>query len=216
VVVCQTHWRGFVTRRKYFVKVQERNTAATLIQESWRNLLLRRMTAISAAISIQRIWRGYIGQVLYHMDVMDIILVQCLVRKKIAERRMRQRIHAASVIHRLVATFLTRKKLDFCHAQMCAVIMCQVSTRCTNVLSSSSWTCRLTCLMSPSCSFLTRIKGVMAWISRAFAPTQNATFCVHCSNGLSSPTREHALHNFAQLGNDYSVDLEGVCCEKEV
>jgi len=53
-----------------------------------------------AAISIQKIWRGFSKQVQFQMDTMDIICVQSISRKFLASRAYQRSITAASAIQR--------------------------------------------------------------------------------------------------------------------
>lgn len=79
-VVLQTHWRGFVERRR-FLQMQ---FAAQLIQSCWREHLKRRH---EAATSIQAAWRGHRAQRRYRASRRGVVCLQAACRGYLARQR---------------------------------------------------------------------------------------------------------------------------------
>ncbi|XP_050165955.1 unconventional myosin-IXa isoform X2 [Myiozetetes cayanensis] len=81
-VVLQTHWRGFVERRR-FLQMQ---FAAHLIQSCWREHHRRRH---AAATSIQAAWRGHRAQQAYAASRTKAVCLQAACRGYLARQRFR-------------------------------------------------------------------------------------------------------------------------------
>ncbi|XP_051652320.1 unconventional myosin-IXa isoform X5 [Manacus candei] len=81
-VVLQTHWRGFVERRR-FLQMQ---FAAHLIQSCWREHRRRRHTA---ATSIQAAWRGHRARQMYTASRTKAVCLQAACRGYLARQRFR-------------------------------------------------------------------------------------------------------------------------------
>ncbi|XP_027513566.1 unconventional myosin-IXa isoform X6 [Corapipo altera] len=81
-VILQTHWRGFVERRR-FLQMQ---FAAHLIQSCWREHCRRRHTA---ATSIQAAWRGHCARRAYATSRTKAVCLQAACRGYLARQRFR-------------------------------------------------------------------------------------------------------------------------------
>ncbi|XP_064013261.1 unconventional myosin-IXa isoform X2 [Pogoniulus pusillus] len=81
-VVLQSHWRGFVERRR-FLQLQ---LAAHLIQSCWRDYSKRRHTA---ATSIQAAWRGHRAKLGYAASRAKLVGLQAACRGYLARQRYR-------------------------------------------------------------------------------------------------------------------------------
>lgn len=79
-IVLQTHWRGFVERRR-FLQMQ---FAAHLIQSCWREYAKRRH---DAATSIQAAWRGHRAKQSYTASRSKIVCLQAVCRGYLARQR---------------------------------------------------------------------------------------------------------------------------------
>jgi myosin heavy subunit len=112
----QRHRRGFVHRRRYaevidsVIVLQSFTRGAVIVREvrmrSWRE----------GAICIQRIWRGFQVQCKYQMYLLDIILVQCTVRRNQAAKLTKMRISAVSVVQRMSRGWMARILLGMLRA----------------------------------------------------------------------------------------------------
>ncbi|KAM7102073.1 unconventional myosin-IXa isoform 3-T6 [Ciconia maguari] len=81
-IVLQTHWRGFVERRR-FLQMQ---FAAHLIQSCWREYAKRRH---DAATSIQAAWRGHHAKQSYTASRSKVVCLQAVCRGYLARQRFR-------------------------------------------------------------------------------------------------------------------------------
>ncbi|XP_039579290.1 unconventional myosin-IXa isoform X3 [Passer montanus] len=81
-VILQTHWRGFVERRR-FLQMQ---FAAHLIQSCWREHARRRH---AAATSIQAAWRGHRGRQAFTARRSGAVCLQAACRGYLARQRFR-------------------------------------------------------------------------------------------------------------------------------
>lgn len=86
-----------IARRKTAInEAKIRLHSIITIQSIYRGVLLRRDLTIksNSAIKLQSTWRGYSAQVTYQFDIVDIIIIQSIFR-----RRSAQRLHA-SILHK--------------------------------------------------------------------------------------------------------------------
>lgn len=79
-IVLQSHWRGFVERRR-FLQMQ---FAAHLIQSCWREYAKRRH---DAATSIQAAWRGHRAKRFYTASKSKVVCLQAACRGYLARQR---------------------------------------------------------------------------------------------------------------------------------
>lgn len=122
--VAQRHWRGFVQRRAYASIID----CTIILQALWRGALeVRRDRARRAgATCIQRIWRGFWTQLHYQMDMLDIVAVQCLVRKQQANQLARRRTHAVATLQSAARLFVAKLVLERKRRERNAAITIQV------------------------------------------------------------------------------------------
>jgi len=85
LVLIQAYVRRWLPERR----LRESIVAATRIQALFRGWLTRDTLEDKhyCATQIQRAWRGYAGQLSYQFDIVDIIIVQSIARRKMACRR---------------------------------------------------------------------------------------------------------------------------------
>jgi len=88
--------QSIARRKAAIVKAKIRLNSILTIQSFYRGMRWRRELAIqhNCSTTIQSAWRGYSAQVTYQFDIVDIIIVQSIFR-----RRSAQRLHA-SIIHK--------------------------------------------------------------------------------------------------------------------
>jgi len=100
--------------------------AALTVQRIWRGFWSRSRVVYAAAMTIQRIWRGFWAQLQYQIDLMDIITVQCLVRKLLAAKEYRRRSAAVDAIQKAASRMrLVQEKNR--HSRIVAAIKIEVS-----------------------------------------------------------------------------------------
>ena len=66
----------------------------------------------NAATEIQRVWRGFICQILLQVNMLDIITVQSIIRRHIASSRYSKSLNAASTLQRFFCC-IAAKRLFF-------------------------------------------------------------------------------------------------------
>ena len=112
VLAIQSSWRRYCE----YMSFQESRRSAILIQSIWRAYVGRQeMSALkwrAAAITVQRFWRGFSAQVNYQMDLMDIILVQSLARRRFAKRHRERRLHSIDLLQGAMRCALARKAVS--------------------------------------------------------------------------------------------------------
>jgi myosin heavy subunit len=122
----QRHRRGFVQRQRYAVVID----AVIVLQSFTRGAVLVRNGWIrpwrEGAICIQRIWRGFQVQLQYQMYLLDVILVQCTVRRNQGAKLAKRRFSAVSVVQRMSRGWVARMLLGKLRVETGAAIMIQV------------------------------------------------------------------------------------------
>jgi IQ calmodulin-binding motif len=82
-VLIQSHWRAFVCSKQYLLIL-----AAIILQTQWRRFCCRqRFIKYRSAIRIQCHWRAYACTLRFLQNVADVLIVQCYVRRWIAQRK---------------------------------------------------------------------------------------------------------------------------------
>ena len=126
ITVIQRHWRGFVQRRAYTSVID----ATIQVQAFVRGAVLVRKSLLGswcdASTCIQRIWRGFWTQLHYQMDLMDIVAVQCLVRKQQAIHFAGRKATAAQVLQCFARGHLARMLRAQLRQERNAAILIQV------------------------------------------------------------------------------------------
>lgn len=184
-VLIQSQWRG-VMARKCTGDMRAHENAAITIQRVWRGQMdlilysLKRECAISiqrvvrgdqsrrrvaldekrlAAVSIQKIVRGFSAQVQYQMDLLDIITIQSLLRRRTAIRDTIQRIDAVGIIQCATRCALARRRLgevverrDIAITLNDAAVICQVSSGLCSEKDSDA-------LLMSNSVFLAKMRG---------------------------------------------------------
>lgn len=105
----QCFWRQELAFRKYICRLEE-YSAVCLIQSAWRHCQARDDRKNSAAIAIQKAFRGYSCRVQYLVDVLDIMAVQSCVRRWLAMRKYAHAQWAIVQIQSAIRSFLTRSQ----------------------------------------------------------------------------------------------------------
>ena len=104
VTMIQAVLRSYLART-HFLKLKK---SAIVVQKIARVHHARKVFALEqntrqcedAAISIQRIWRGFSNQVQFQMDIFDIVCIQSVSRKFLASRAYQRSITSVSTIQR--------------------------------------------------------------------------------------------------------------------
>ena len=129
ICTIQRHWRGYDQRRSYtavvdaIIRIQAFARGAVLVRKSllgsWRD----------SSTCIQRIWRGFWVQLHYQMDLLDIVAVQCLVRKQQAINFANRKSRAVEILQYNVRGHLAKRCLARLRQERYATIIIQVSFR---------------------------------------------------------------------------------------
>jgi myosin heavy subunit len=132
VLIQRTWWN--------FVDSWRMNWAATTIQRLWRGFnaridferkLIEEEEAFEqAATIIQGAWRGFAAQVEFQLDLLDIISVQNLARKKIATRRRNDIVKSVAVLQGAARYWLAKRSFETKFQERDAAITCQCAIRC--------------------------------------------------------------------------------------
>lgn len=78
-----------------------------------------------AAKGVQSIWRGFWSQLKYQVDLLDIVSVQSIVRRRLATRRLGRWLRAASLIQVVWRRYHGRR-LNTSRRLHQAAVVCQV------------------------------------------------------------------------------------------
>jgi len=104
----QRHWRGYAQRQGYAALIE----AVIRMQSFTRGAVLVRKTLMrswyNAATCMQKLWRGFWVQMHYQLDLLDIVTVQCLVRKQQSKQGAKLRTASVAVLQRTGRIFLAR------------------------------------------------------------------------------------------------------------
>lgn len=134
ICTIQRHWRGYSQRRSYTLVVD----AIIRIQAFARGAVLVRMSLLGSwrdgSTCIQRIWRGFWVQLHYQMDLLDIVAVQCLVRKQQAIHLANRKSRAVQVVQHNTREYLAKRRLARLRQKKYASIFIQV-----RIQFSSAW-----------------------------------------------------------------------------
>ncbi|KAG7355751.1 IQ calmodulin-binding motif-containing protein [Nitzschia inconspicua] len=109
--VVQKAWRAHITR-EIFMRL--RNSAVAI--QSWFRVIEAKKKAESnrrnkAAISLQRIWRGFLQQVHFQLEILDIICIQSCARRYLTRKRFIAQCCGAFVVQRFFRCTVARKQL---------------------------------------------------------------------------------------------------------
>lgn len=109
-IIIQKHFRRLSVSTSYAVTLY----SLTQIQASWRGFAARKNLTlqISASTKIQAIWRTYMCVCDLDDVKSQIIAVQCVARKWLAEKQSLQRYCALNVIQRAIRKHLSTIKLN--------------------------------------------------------------------------------------------------------
>jgi abnormal spindle-like microcephaly-associated protein len=108
--VVQAAWRGFTA----YTSFSEALWGFTLLQAHLRGAVDRiiHRRKVAAAIEIQRIFRGFLSQVSFHVDMLDIVTIQSLVRRYLAIRLRNRKEKAISVSQSFIRMQLSMRVLE--------------------------------------------------------------------------------------------------------
>ena len=130
VRVVQRHWRGFAQRRLFASVVH----ATIQIQAFARGAILVRRALLGSwrdsSTCIQRIWRGFWVQMHYQMDLLDIVAVQSVVRRRQAINLALRKEKAVQVIQYNTRGYLAKRLLALLRLERSAAILVQVRNHC--------------------------------------------------------------------------------------
>jgi IQ calmodulin-binding motif len=107
VLVCQRRYRLL---QQVHRRAVDREVATRKLQRAWKRHLVRQWQRNLAAVAIQAIWRGYFAQVCFHFDLLSIVDVQAVVRRRAAQRLALQRLWAVGTIQQSARACLQRKR----------------------------------------------------------------------------------------------------------
>uniref|UniRef100_A0A0D9WZH6 Calponin-homology (CH) domain-containing protein n=1 Tax=Leersia perrieri TaxID=77586 RepID=A0A0D9WZH6_9ORYZ len=85
--------------------------AARKIQFAYRRFARRILSRISAAIKIQKNWRGFSVRIRFKKQIQNITVIQAAARGVLCQRSFQKQRHSATVIQRLFRGWLARKEL---------------------------------------------------------------------------------------------------------
>jgi abnormal spindle-like microcephaly-associated protein len=110
VACIQSMWRRKSARNRNIIV----SHGLILLQALIRGHFSRRLqiVKVKAATEIQRVWRGFTAQVLFHIDKLDIITVQSLMRRNIAARKCNKKQVALRKIQAFSRMILTMRKVE--------------------------------------------------------------------------------------------------------
>ena len=108
-LLIQSHIRGYVAR-VYLQRRKILDTATRKIQRAFRKFLVDKYRLETASILIQKVWRGFYSQMLFHLDLIDIVCIQSRVRGLLVRTELSRRIQAASLVQKHFRSFRTRQK----------------------------------------------------------------------------------------------------------
>jgi hypothetical protein len=107
---------------------------STLVLQTFSRRCLNRnfyLSMVQSSVAVQRTWRGFVAQLQYHYDLMDIILVQSIVRCQIVRKDAKKRQDAALKIQCFCRSTLARVKTAMLQSKnaffLGTVVFCQVS-----------------------------------------------------------------------------------------
>ena len=121
-VQLQCWWRLVWAR----VLVRRRLDAVLQLQSITRHWMQRRQHH-QAATRIQAAWRGFLAQVNWQVDWLDICTVQACVRRYLARRERQRRAHAVACLQRIGRRYLHTRQ---CRQEHQAALRIQVSVWC--------------------------------------------------------------------------------------
>ncbi|KAG7357611.1 IQ calmodulin-binding motif-containing protein [Nitzschia inconspicua] len=111
ITVVQKAWRFHFIRERF---MRLRNSAVAI--QSWFRVIDAKKKAGSnrrnkAAISLQRTWRGFLQQVRFQLEILDIICTQSCARRYFARKRYIAQCRGACVVQRFFRCTVARKQL---------------------------------------------------------------------------------------------------------
>lgn len=115
-VTIQCAWRMWLAYQCLW-SLLERNRAAHIIQSFFKTFVTTRQMEHTAAIHIQRMWRGFSAQICFHMDLQDIIEVQRYARGWMIRRQFQRRESACRMLQNAMRTFLHRRREEGAYNQ---------------------------------------------------------------------------------------------------
>jgi myosin heavy subunit len=113
--IIQRTWRGGICRRDFVQKV----ASITTIQSFFRSTkaLDEYRRTRSAAVSVQACWRRYYAMLNYELDVLEIVIAQSLIRRRLSRIEAQRRRQSVQLLQNLARCWHSRRRLEHLRCQ---------------------------------------------------------------------------------------------------